>query len=73
VLLSRHSVGCWVFSRAGVEAQLRRYAPVGDRSLGISDDPEYEGWRSNLHLMETLRVRGRIYPVPLRGRIQPAA
>ncbi|MBY0336848.1 MAG: hypothetical protein K2X11_09550 [Acetobacteraceae bacterium] len=73
VLLSRHSVGCWVFSRAGVEAQLRRYAPIGDRSLGISDDPEYEGWRANLHLMQTLRARGRIYPVPLRGGILPAA
>lgn len=68
VLLSRHSVGCWIFSRAGVEAQLLRYAPTGDRSLGISEDPEYEGWRANLHLMQTLRERGRIYPVSLRRR-----
>jgi hypothetical protein len=73
VLLSRHSVGCWMFSRAGVEQQLRRYAPIGDRSLGIADDPEYAGWRANLHLVQTLRARGRIYPVPLRSGLTPAA
>jgi hypothetical protein len=73
VMLSRHSVGCWVFSRAGVEEQLQRYAPIGDRSLGISDDPEYEGWRANIHLIRALRSRGRIYPVPARERAQPAA
>lgn len=73
VLLSRHSVGCWLFTRAGLEQQLRRYAPVGDRSLGISDDPEYDGWRANLYMVENLRGRGRIYAVPLRGGMSPAA
>lgn len=73
VMLSRHSLGCWLFGRAGIEEQLQRYAPIGDRSLGISDDPEYEGWRANLNLIRALRSRGRIYPVPARGRVQPAA
>jgi hypothetical protein len=74
VLLSRHSVGCWLFSRAGIEQQLRRYAPIGDRSLGIYEDPEYDGWRANVYLVQALRARGRIYPVPLRGGgLAPAA
>lgn len=64
VLLSRHRVACWVFGREGIGRQLRRYAPVGDRSLGISDDPEFRGWRANVELMRALVQRGRIYSVP---------
>lgn len=64
VLLSRHRVACWIFGRQGVANQLRRYAPVGDRSLGISDDPEFEGWRANMNLLHALAQRGRIYSVP---------
>ncbi|MEZ5996407.1 MAG: AAA domain-containing protein [Hyphomonadaceae bacterium] len=64
VLLSRHRAACWIFGRDGISRQLRRYAPVGDRSLGISDDPEFEGWRANMELMRTLEQRGRIYRVP---------
>jgi hypothetical protein len=63
VLLTRHRVACWVFGREGISRQLRRYAPVGDRSLGISDDPEFEGWRANTELMRTLAHRGRIHSV----------
>ena len=54
VLLSRHRVACWIFGREGMGRQLRRYAPVGDRSLGISDDPEFEGWRANMELMRAV-------------------
>ncbi len=63
VLLSRHRVACWMFGRAGIRRQLQRYAPMGERSLGIADDPEFEGWRANLNLMDALANRGRIYPV----------
>ena len=73
VMLSRHSVGCWVFSRAGVQEPLRRYAPIGDRSLGISDDPEHDGWRSNIHIMKALREHGRTYPLAERSGLSPAA
>jgi len=67
VLLSRHRVACWIFGRDGISPQLLRYAPKGDRSLGISDDPEFEGWRSNMNLMQALARAGRIYPVPARA------
>jgi hypothetical protein len=66
VLLSRHRVACWVFGREGIRQQLRRYAPRGERSLGISEDPEFRGWRANITLMDELARRGRIYPVPRR-------
>jgi hypothetical protein len=64
VLLSRHRVACWIFGREGITRQLQRYAPSGDRSLAISDDPEFEGWRANTELMRALAERGRIYAVP---------
>lgn len=67
VLLSRHRVACWIFGREGISRQLRRYAPVGDRSLGISDDPEFEGWRANMDFMRSLVQRRRIYSVPGRS------
>src|SRR5262245_32559346 len=67
VLLSRHRVACWIFGRGGIARQLQRYAPVGDRSLGISDDPEFKGWRANVELMRALAQRDRIYPVPGRS------
>lgn len=67
VLLSRHRVACWIFSREGVGRQLRRYAPRGDRSLGISDDPEFDGWRANSALMQSLTQKQRIYSVPERN------
>lgn len=66
VLLSRHRVGCWIFSRAGVGRQLLKYAPQGDRKLGISDDPEFRGWQASLRLMQSLDRKGRIYRVPQR-------
>ena len=39
---------------------LRKFAPRGDRSLGISDDPEFRGWRANMQLMQALEQRRRI-------------
>jgi AAA domain-containing protein len=68
VMLSRHRVACWVFAREGVSRMLRKYAPRGDRSLGISDDPEFRGWRANIQLMRALEERRRIFRVPLRPR-----
>jgi len=72
VLLSRHRVACWIFAREGLQRQLMRYAPTGDRVLGISDDPEYEGWRANMRLMQALAERGRRYFVPRRAGHQLA-
>jgi hypothetical protein len=73
VLLSRHRVACWVFGRDGISRQLRRYAPRGDRSLGISDDPEFEGWHANMSLMHALTTNGRIYRVPARTVLDRAS
>lgn len=70
VLLSRHRVACWIFGRDGISRQLRRYAPKGDRSLSISDDPEFDGWNANMTLMHALESHGRIYRVP--GRVSMA-
>jgi hypothetical protein len=60
VMLTRHRVACFVFARAGIEEQLSRHAPSGDRVLGIDEDPEFEGWKSNLLVARALRERGRI-------------
>jgi hypothetical protein len=67
VMLSRHRIACWIFAREGIGRQLRRYAPTGDRVLGISDDPEYAGWRAHTELMNRLLRRSRRYAVPGRG------
>lgn len=63
VMLSRHSVACFVFGRQGIERQLLRYAPSGDRPLGSQDDPEYVGWRAHITLLRSLTERGRIFPI----------
>jgi hypothetical protein len=60
VALSRHRVACFVVSRAGVRDMLLRFAPTGDRVLGIDADPEYEGWRAQLRIAEELERAGRV-------------
>lgn len=62
VMLSRHRIACWVFGRQGIDHQLIRFSPAGDRALGIDDDPEYRGWRAHLTLMAALARTGRIFP-----------
>lgn len=62
VMLSRHRIGCWIFGRQGVTDQLTRFAPAGNRALGIDDDPEYRGWRAHLTLMASLARAGRVFP-----------
>ncbi|MER9291492.1 AAA domain-containing protein [Mesorhizobium sp. M0510] len=62
VMLSRHRIACWIFGRQGIAQQLMRYAPLGDRALGIDDDPEYRGWRAHLTVMSWLANSGRLYP-----------
>lgn len=64
VMLSRHSVACWIFGREGIASQLRRYAPVGDRALGIDADPEFDGWRASENLLYQLSRQNRVYQVP---------
>lgn len=62
VMLSRHRVACWIFGREGIARQLMGYTPMGDRALGIDDDPEYRGWHAHLTVMSWLIKAGRVYP-----------
>lgn len=62
VMLSRHRIGCWVFGRQGIGEQLMRFAPAGNRALGIDEDPEYRGWQAHLTLMAALARSNRLYP-----------
>jgi hypothetical protein len=62
VMLSRHRIGCWIFGRQGISEQLTRFAPAGDRALGIDDDPEYQGWRAHLTLLAALSRANRVFP-----------
>src|SRR5262249_5734420 len=55
VMLTRHRTACLVVARAGLEEQLRRYIPSGERVLGSARDDEYEGWRANLTILARLR------------------
>ncbi len=63
VLLSRHRVACLVLARAGLEAMLTRAAPIGERVLGLDDDPEWRGWQAHRLVLAALRARGRIVPL----------
>ena len=62
VMLSRHRIGCWIFGRQGIAEQLVRFAPAGDRALGIDEDPEYRGWRAHLILLAALSRANRTFP-----------
>ena len=62
VMLSRHRIGCWIFGRQGITEQLSRFAPAGDRALGMDEDLEYWGWRAHLTLLLALSQAGRLYP-----------
>jgi hypothetical protein len=63
VALSRHRVVCFVFARAGIADLLRRYAPSGNRVLGIPTDPEFLGWRAHLTVLTALQKGGRVVPI----------
>jgi hypothetical protein len=63
VALSRHRVVCFVFARAGIADLLRRYAPGGNRVLGIPTDPEFLGWRAHLTVLTALQKGGRVVPI----------
>jgi hypothetical protein len=58
-MFSRHRVACFLVARDGIEDLLLRYAPSGDRVLGLPGDPEFEGWRAHLSVLEHLRGEGR--------------
>ncbi len=64
VMMSRHKNACIIVARGGIREMLLRYAPVGDRVLGVPQDPEFEGWRSHLFIMDELRRAGRIMTIP---------
>lgn len=72
VMLSRHRIGCWVFGRQGITEQLVRFAPAGDRALGIDDDSEYRGWRAHLTLLVALSRSNRMFPA-VNGMVPSAA
>jgi hypothetical protein len=63
VMLSRHRTACWILGRSGIRGQLLRYAPSGDRLLRVESDPEYEGWRAHMQLMNSLESQRRIIPL----------
>jgi hypothetical protein len=65
VALSRHRLACFVVSRAGVREMLLRFAPSGDRILGVDEDREYEGWRAQLRIAEQLERAGRVVSMPI--------
>lgn len=71
VMLSRHRIGCWIFGRAGIESQLTRFSPAGDRALGIDDDPEFRGWNAHLTVMAALGRSDRIFPAVHIGGLAP--
>jgi len=60
VMLTRHKVACLIFTRGGIEEQLLRHPPSGERVFEMDRDPEYEGWKSTLFVARDLRDRGRI-------------
>lgn len=60
VMLSRHRVACLVVTRAGLEDDLHSYAARGDRILGIPGDPEFEGWKSHLHILQAIVFRSGV-------------
>ena len=63
VMLSRHRIACWLVTRAGVDTELRRAGPSGDRVLGSRSDPEFEGWQAHRQFLQALRATGRIIPL----------
>jgi len=64
VSLSRHNTCCFIFERAGIEDMLNRYAPSGDRLLGLDANPEYIGWRAHMTVMRGLQQQSRIVNIP---------
>jgi hypothetical protein len=60
VMMSRHRVACWLVGRAGISDRLLRYAPSGERTLGIAEDAEFEGWRAHLTILRKLAEQRRI-------------
>jgi hypothetical protein len=60
VMLSRHRVACFIITRGGIEDILLRFAPSGNRILGVDNDPEFEGWRANLLIQQRLREQERV-------------
>lgn len=60
VMMSRHRVACWLVGRAGISDRLLRHAPSGDRTLGIEEDAEFEGWRAHLSILRKLADERRI-------------
>jgi AAA domain len=63
VSLSRHRVACIVFCRAGLIDMLERHVSVGERTLGIDDDPEWEGSVSHVALLGRLEAEDSIVPI----------
>jgi hypothetical protein len=64
VMTSRHRVACFVVSRMGIEDLLLRYAPSGERVLGLDEDAEFSGWSAHLDIARRLRERGRVIHLP---------
>jgi len=60
VMISRHSVACFLVARAGIESMLLRYAPIGERIVGDDGDGEFRGWFAHLSVQRALRNASRV-------------
>jgi hypothetical protein len=43
---------------------LLRFAPSGDRILGVDEDREYEGWRAQVRIADELERAERVVSLP---------
>lgn len=64
VALTRHSVGCLVVGRAGIERMLDRAPAPEAPPLGVEEHLAYEGLRAHRTLLRRLRQLGRVVRVP---------
>ena len=64
VMLSRHRAACIVVSREGLDGVLERYTPTEPPPLGMSGDPEFDGWSAHRAMLEEFGTSGRTIHLP---------
>lgn len=61
VMLSRHRVACFVFSRGGADDLLGLEAPISDRCPGTPKDAVFQGWQAHRRILDDLESLGRCF------------
>jgi hypothetical protein len=56
VLTTRHRQACIVVGRGGTADLLRDHPPPGRVVLGVTSDPEFDGWEAHMRLIEHLET-----------------